>query len=708
MNDLRRLIGPVAKRLLGEANKRLSKRMDQLRFGRRGSLAIDLSAGTWFDHENGTGGGVLDLVRRERKCDEDRAIAWLRAEGLVNGEDFGGHVSAMYDYVDENGALLFQVLRYEPKDFKQRRPDGGGGWIWKLDATRRVLYRLPELIEGVALGRVVLIPEGEKDVDRLRALGLVATCNSGGANKWRDDAQYNAPLRGANVVLIPDNDDTGWKHINQVGQILSGIAAHVRVLRLPSHKDVSEWLEAGGGTGEQLEQLIKDAPDWVRPAVDIGTADKSKATEEEDRLIAALAAMPPGVERARQRRQIAKQLGVRQSDVEDEVTARQAGGTRTAPLHAHWIVEPWPEVADGDALLRDIIRRIRRHIVISHEDALAIALWVMLCWVHDEVATHSPILNIMSAEPESGKTTTLGLVSFLMPRSIVSVEISEAALYRSIKLFQPSFCIDEFDQVLASDDKAALRGVINSGHARGQGVVRCVGRDEKTPELFTTFCAKAIGMVGQKLPPTTKGRCIIVELRRRKPTELVERFAHKDDAELAQLRSRLLRWSMDNEDALRGVEPLMPPDLDNRRADNWRLQFAIADLAGGDWGDQARATGLRLEGKADKRTIGSRLLADIKTVFDADGGHCMHSAVLLAELVKDPERPWVEFTHGKPLTQGRLARLLGHYGIISQSVRPPDLKTGRGYYRAQFEDAWERYLPASSSATEAKPGTDGG
>jgi putative DNA primase/helicase len=322
----------------------------------------------------------------------------------------------------------------------------------------------------------------------------------------------------------------------------------------------------------------------------------------------------------------------------------------------------------------------------------------MFAWVHDAVATHSPILCITSAEPESGKTTTLGLIAFLMPRSIVSAEISEAALYRSIEMWQPSFCIDEFDSVLASEDKQALRSVINTGHTRGSGVVRCnTDQNDKTPRLFPTFSPKAIGMVGRKLPATTLSRCLLVELRRRKGSEMIDRFEHKDDAELAQLRRRLLRWSMDNEEALQKVEPPMPADLDNRRADNWRLQFRISDLAGGDWGDQARAAGLRLEGKSDKRTIGARLLADVKAVFDADGGHCMHSAVLVAELVKDPERPWVEFTGGKPLTQTRLARLLAVYGIVTQSVRPPDLKTGRGYYRAQFEDAWERYLPTASS-----------
>ena len=108
-------------------------------------------------------------------------------------------------------------------------------------------------------------------------------------------------------------------------------------------------------------------------------------------------------------------------------------------------------------MLRDIIQRIHRHVVCSLDDALAIALWIMFAWVHDEVATHSPILNINSAEPESGKSTTLGLISFLAPRCVSSVEISEAALYRAIELWQPSFVIDEFDSVLASEDKTALR-----------------------------------------------------------------------------------------------------------------------------------------------------------------------------------------------------------------------------------------------------------
>jgi hypothetical protein len=248
--------------------------------------------------------------------------------------------------------------------------------------------------------------------------------------------------------------------------------------------------------------LIAKTQGWKPPTAEEIKKQKTQAQAQEDELLAALG-KAQGLEYARKRKEVAKVLGVTGPEIDAEVRARR----EAAPLHGHWIVEPWPEPVDGDSLLRDIIMRLRRHVVCSHDDALAIALWIMLSWAHDEVATHSPILNINSAEPESGKSTTLGLISFLAPRCVSSVEISEAALYRAIKLWQPSFAIDEFDSVLASDDKAALRSVINSGHTPGTGVIRCVG-DDRTPELFLTFSAKAVGMCGRNLPAATLSRCV--------------------------------------------------------------------------------------------------------------------------------------------------------------------------------------------------------
>ncbi|HPA50128.1 MAG TPA: DUF3631 domain-containing protein [Thermoanaerobaculia bacterium] len=171
-------------------------------------------------------------------------------------------IKAVYRYTDETGALLFEVVRFEPKDFRQRRPDPAGkdGYAWNLNGTRRVLYHLPEVAEAVRAGLPLFLVEGEKDVDNLRAAGLRATTHAGGAKSWRA-ADYVETLRGARVVVVPDDDEPGREHGRAVAQSLRGVAAEVRVLNLgrPGVKDASDWL-AAGGTREELESLAADAP----------------------------------------------------------------------------------------------------------------------------------------------------------------------------------------------------------------------------------------------------------------------------------------------------------------------------------------------------------------------------------------------------------------------------------------------------------------
>ncbi len=164
-----------------------------------------------------------------------------------------GRVVATYDYGD------FQVLRKEPKDFTQRRPDGKGGWIYDLKGVKRRLYQLPRL-QAADPDATVYIPEGEKDVNRLVALGLVATCNPGGAGKWREE--YSESLRGRNVVILPDNDQAGRDHAERVARSLIGVAASIKIVELPDlpdKGDVSDWLQAGGDA-EKLKALSDAVP----------------------------------------------------------------------------------------------------------------------------------------------------------------------------------------------------------------------------------------------------------------------------------------------------------------------------------------------------------------------------------------------------------------------------------------------------------------
>ena len=173
-------------------------------------------------------------------------------------------IVAEYDYRNAAGGLLFQTIRYDPKDFRQRRPDGKGGWISNLTGVPRPLplYRLPELTEALARRprRQILVVEGEKDVDSIRGLGLLATCNPMGAGKWGQVDQ--TPLRDRIVVVIPDKDEPGRKHARQVARALHRIARKVRLLELPGEgKDVTDWIEAGG-TRDQLVDLARSAPPW--------------------------------------------------------------------------------------------------------------------------------------------------------------------------------------------------------------------------------------------------------------------------------------------------------------------------------------------------------------------------------------------------------------------------------------------------------------
>lgn len=187
-----------------------------------------------------------------------------------SGQTFasGGFV-AQYDYTDEAGATLFQVLRSADKKFRQRRPDpdSAGKWLWSLGDTRRVLYRLPELIQAVRDGQIVYVAEGEKDVENLRKQGFAATCNSGGAGKWRPE--YAEFLREAVVTICADKDEPGQAHARQVRDSLLEVGATVEIAEAKTGKDVSDHLSAGLGLEEMEVTWTNDRPPKVDLAPDL-------------------------------------------------------------------------------------------------------------------------------------------------------------------------------------------------------------------------------------------------------------------------------------------------------------------------------------------------------------------------------------------------------------------------------------------------------
>ncbi len=178
----------------------------------------------------------------------------------ITGMKPRGKVVAEYNYHDADGNLVYQAVRLDPKDFRQRRPDGDGDWIWNMKGVEKIPYRLAELLAADP-GETVFIAEGEKDSDRLVELKLIATTNVGGAGKWLKS--YSKYFKDRSVVILPDNDDPGRDHAESVAEALQDVAKSIKIIQLdvPAKGDVSDWI-AGGGTAEKLIQRVGATEEW--------------------------------------------------------------------------------------------------------------------------------------------------------------------------------------------------------------------------------------------------------------------------------------------------------------------------------------------------------------------------------------------------------------------------------------------------------------
>ncbi|KRA84174.1 AAA family ATPase [Altererythrobacter sp. Root672] len=270
------LMRDVATALFGKPDTTLSNG-SVLRWGSRGSFKVDLEGGVWHDKEKNEGGGVIDLIKRERRCEKPGAIEWLVEQGFIDPP--AARERTFYDYTDERGTILFRVERCGSganQRFLQHGPDGQGGFACRsgcMNGVRRILYRLDKL--AVAPPKtLVFFTEGEKDCDRLLSLGLVATTNPGGAAKFNGlDACISQHLSGRRVIVLQDNDEAGANHVAGGIQAIRPHARAVAGLKLQGLSpkgDVSDWLNAGGSVVELVRlaeaALSEPQPDEPKPA----------------------------------------------------------------------------------------------------------------------------------------------------------------------------------------------------------------------------------------------------------------------------------------------------------------------------------------------------------------------------------------------------------------------------------------------------------
>jgi uncharacterized protein DUF3631 len=581
------------------------------------------------------------LVKCHAGCPQDEVVAVLkglglwpvRARALATGRAHG-IIAAAYDYRDEEGRLVMQTVRYQPKTFRQRCPSRGGddpakvrdGWFWGTKGRPKLPYRLPELRAGIAAGATVWITEGEKDADRLAGEGLVATTNIAGGINWAKE--HSAFLKGTAVVILEDNDDTGRKRTEKIAASLVGIARSVKVLRfeeLPEHGDVSDWLDAGG-TVEGLCELAEAAP------------ERGKANGH--------AATPP---------------------------------------------EP------GAVVLDDVAAFLGRFVAYPSEHArIAHTLWVAHAHMMEQWDS-TPRIAFLSPEPASGKTRALEVTELLVPNPIVAVNMSAAYLFRKVgSKDRPTILYDEIDTVFGprAREHEDIRALLNAGHRRGAVAGRCVmkGKTVHTEEI-PAYCAVALAGLGD-LPDTIMTRSIIIGMKRRAPGEEVAAFRRsRYEKEGARLAARLAAWCADNADAL--DFPELPPEIADRNADVWEPLLMIADRAGGHWPAVARVAAVALVALTSERntSLGIRLLRDVLAAFARRNEDSISTSILLNELINTPESPWGDLK-GKPISDRRLASMLKRYDVRPVRIRVGE-RVERGYKAEDLHDAWARYLSTS-------------
>jgi putative DNA primase/helicase len=353
---------------------------------------------------------------------------------------------------------------------------------------------------------------------------------------------------------------------------------------------------------------------------------------------------------------------------------------------------PWKQGVDGARLLHSIAYYLSRHLVLPSGAHHAMALWCLHCHCF-EGFTFTPRLQFKAPSKGAGKSTALALIKPVLPKALETETISPAFLYRAIELVRPTLLLDEADTYLRDDDD--LRGIINAGCKLGGQAGRCVG-DSQEPRMFSCHAPVALAGIGS-LPGTIEDRSIKVLMKRRRRGEAIRPIDARTLALGEGLQRKAARWACDHATELHAARPDMGK-LFNRAADRWRALYAIADAAGGDWPALARKAMQAIAGADDDDadSLGERLLADVKAIFDdACPRTELETREIVERLVLMDNRPWPEMGRShKPLTTTRFTQMVGKFGILRRrAYDPATQKMGAwGYRLIDFDDAFGRYL----------------
>ena len=359
----------------------------------------------------------------------------------------------------------------------------------------------------------------------------------------------------------------------------------------------------------------------------------------------------------------------------------------------------------GADILNGVEAFLSRFVAYPSEHArIAHVLWI--AHTHRMDAWEStPRIAFLSPEPGSGKSRALEVSELLVPLPVHAVNTTPAYLFRKVadEAGLPTILYDEIDTVFGprAKDNEDIRGLLNAGHRKGAVAGRCVVRGATVvTEELPAYCAVALAGLDD-MPDTLMSRSVVVRMRRRGPNEVVEPFRRRLHADEGfALRDDLANWSRS---IPTGVWPEMPAGIVDRNADIWEALLAVADHAGAEWPERARAAGLAFvaDSGAGAPSMGVRLLEDLRTVFTNAGTEHLSTEVILVGLLDLEESPWGDI-RGKALDARSLSRRLSKYQIASKNVRVGD-RVAKGYDRSDLADVWSRYVADVADVADGEP-----
>ena len=390
------------------------------------------------------------------------------------------------------------------------------------------------------------------------------------------------------------------------------------------------------------------------------------------------------------REEMAEQFGVKLGALDKEVASRRSKKIEQKPKAYAVPVEPWPDRVNGRELLDDLTKTFKRHVILPIGGARTLALWTLYSHAYD-LFDINPLLAVGSPQMKCGKSTLKDILLGLIPRPMDSSNISMASTHRLADKFHCTFMLDEAHSYLGKNEMT--RNVLKSGHRRGGSFVTHMERvgDDWESVDYSTWCPKAIFLAGQvgKFDPMLSDRCIHIWLKRRLSSEKIKRFP-RNKYRWEELCRKCDRWVRDHAEAIQQARPKMPKGLDDRVRDNWRVLVILADTAGGKWPKRTRQLIRRLK-PDDDDTAAVMLISDVNKMFKETGYERLSSYEIQKELELMQDRPWPEFSNGKPITMRGIAKILQPFGIEPKKLWI-DKSTMQGYERKQFRDAYIRYV----------------